>query len=68
VTNVNPSKQSREEAAITLNSYLYSPPDVVERLTQGEAKAVQGYRKRAVQHIIDFERAFAGHVGERTKY
>jgi hypothetical protein len=53
---------------MTLNSYLYGKPDVVERLTQGHRTTVDGYRNRAAGHIMDFERAFAGDGSGKTKY
>jgi hypothetical protein len=45
---------------MTLNSYLYAKPNVVERLTQGEKRAEEEYRNRAAGHIAAFEKGFAG--------
>jgi hypothetical protein len=53
------SREAKAGSSMTLNSYLYQQPGVVERLTQGDGRTVQDYRKRAAGHIMDFESAFA---------
>jgi hypothetical protein len=53
---------------MTLNSYLYSTPDVVERLTQGQRMTVDAYRNRAAGHIMEFERKFYRDGMGQTKY
>ena len=63
----SPSKKAKAESSMTLNSYLYGTPDVVECLTQGERTTVETYRNRAAGHITEFERAFARNEAERTR-
>jgi preprotein translocase subunit SecD len=61
------SKKAKAELSMTLNSYLYSKPDVVERLTQGQSTTADGYRDQAAGHIMDFEKAFAVDGSGKTK-
>jgi hypothetical protein len=52
---------------MTLNSYIYGQPDLVERLTQEQRRIVEEYRNRAAGHIMEFDGAFAGSGTGRTK-
>ncbi len=45
---------------MTLNSYLYAKPDVVECLTQGQTTTAEGYIYQAAGRIAQFDRVFDG--------
>ena len=62
------SKKAKAEVSVTVNTYLYNTPDVVERLTQGHRRTVQDYGNRAAGHIMEFERAFAEVGTGKIKY
>ncbi len=53
---------------MTLNSYLYQQPDVVEHLTQGQTTAVNTYQNRAAGHIMEFDRKFYRGGAGQTQY
>jgi hypothetical protein len=44
--------------SMRLNSYLYSPPNVIECLMRGETKPREAYRAQAWRNIAAFETSF----------
>ena len=52
------SRKVKADSAMTLNSYLYEKPNIVERLTQGGGRTMEEYRNRAAGHISAFEKAY----------
>ncbi len=61
------SGTSKAHNSMSLDSYLCSNPEVMERLTQEQRAIVEQYRNRATGHIMAFERAFVESGIERTK-
>ena len=45
---------------MTLNSFLYAEPDVIERLGRDERRLIREYEVQARRKIEDFEMGFRG--------
>ncbi|KAG4436549.1 hypothetical protein IFR05_007987 [Cadophora sp. M221] len=52
--------EEKSQSSMTLNSYLYAKPDVVERLIQGQTTTAEGYVYQAAERMAQFNRAFDG--------
>jgi hypothetical protein len=56
------SAEKNIKSPMRLNSYLYSPPNVIERLMKGETNPREAYRDQASRNIAAFETSFERRV------
>jgi hypothetical protein len=52
------SAENNTKSPMRLNSYLYTSPNVIERLMRGETKTREAYRDQACRNIGAFETSF----------